>query len=664
MAVNMVNFKDIASKLQIQTDIKAYTNTVFSRNKIASGVFSYFLWIFLYTVILAAVIATSKTVVSGALNNFLDTYFNFLLPEKLINIILLFIIWIIVSAIFQSSVDKEIKNLFRGLLHPLAHFLVFLVLAITVCVLPGHVLYFFTPILVFLLGIYVFLLFSILPISYLRLLSKYSLVLFVHELSKMRQCLKNKDLRNYKKNKIRAEFYLYSFILRTSGEKEFGEFSALILKKFYQIEKNEMERMKNVDNYYAWLKDVFSFSSSNISGVLKYQEDQSVITKIADFFDGLFILSMHVRTFNSKLYELWTKALTPIQNKTLDIPLMGDVLNVKKSLRTHLSIAQEYDIISARQKIDMFFAVNIAYLFSVWITYMLNFFGEDFVFFSKEGLYLPLRFFSSVLLSLFTGLGIEFKFRKSGLDIWLSKSFYVYIYTFIFLSAFSLTSNFNIDVLLAAISPYIEIISWLIVVIELLFLFLYFRPPVELRKTEVAKSLLLRELLVLYNLILKIAGNSSRRSLSLNIYYIKSYFRLTLKGLISNYDSREHKNKFEKFLLSIESFLDNLSFKLKLGNSEGQGEVLSNLEILIISVLQDNFGDIPKRIPEAQHYFDFSSVQVKTRTFAGKILQLLDTSYVARLVTAVLLVILINFLNPSLWEHIQNFSSVFGLFSP
>ncbi len=110
--------------------------------------------------------------------------------------------------------------------------------------------------------------------------------------------------------------------------------------------------------------------------------------------------------------------------------------------------------------------------------------------------------------------------------------------------------------------------------------------------------------------------------------------------------------------------MDDLNLTLKLGASQVREDALGKLEILITKILINDFGGISASIPEVQNHLYLRSVQPKPLSMFGRFIQLLDTSFVARSLVIIVVVFLINVLNPSLWEYLQNISSLFQITLP
>ena len=115
---------------------------------------------------------------------------------------------------------------------------------------------------------------------------------------------------------------------------------------------------------------------------------------------------------------------------------------------------------------------------------------------------------------------------------------------------------------------------------------------------------------------------------------------------------------------SVEEYLDKLSSDIKLGTIADREKIISQIEVIIYHVAIEKIGDIPNFVPEIKLYLGSKSIQPKQLTYVGKLIQVFDTSWLARSLVLVIIFIIINLLNPSWWQYIQNYSSLFGIFSP
>jgi hypothetical protein len=204
-----------------------------------------------------------------------------------------------------------------------------------------------------------------------------------------------------------------------------------------------------------------------------------------------------------------------------------------------------------------------------------------------------------------------------------------------------------------------------IAIVQLVFLFMLFKPPVELKKSSFASSLLVRELLLLYSQILGARSLSNRRRIGRNIHFAKKYLDLIAKDLIySRFDARTQKTRVREYFRSINDYLDNLGSQIKLGGEKNRVEGIDQIESLILFAAIEDFGEIPDAIPEFRRHLEIKSIQPKQPSLIRQIIQVFDTSPSVRMILIVLIFIIINLLNSSLWVDLQNISSLFELMTP
>lgn len=511
-----------------------------------------------------------------------------------------------------------------------------------------------------------------LPKKYLEILLPYSLIFAVLEIQTLRKTgNKLVDDHVFKNSRRRIGMYIKAMVLEHASVSSEVNLVGVLRKQEAINRTKGNENKKAIQDFYNYLDSSFGIripTSEIVFG--KETSSEKLLRRIISSLDAIFGSLIFFVARNSTVLDLEEKAKLPVVQKKPRIPTSYDSRSFRQLIKYHLDRAKTMDALSAKQKLYTIIFSSFLSLMFPTILYIIHL-EED----SSSGMsnyrsmLLFIQYLSTFVFALFTTNYIRRRYRDAGVDVTMpnrlvgsfTSSLQFLIFFMVVLSGDKSTYTIIIPVLLQNM----DLLFWGIVAIQLVLLFMMFKPPVELKKSTFASSLLVRELLLLYSQILDTRTISNRRRIGRYIYFAKKYFNLIAKDLIySRFDARPQKMRLREYFGAINDYLDNLGAQIRLGGGKNRLESIDQIETLILVAAIEEFGEIPDAIPEFQKHLEIKSVQPKQPSLIRQIIQILDTSPAVRTILILLLFLLINLLNSSLWVDLQNLSSLFQLLTP
>jgi len=510
-------------------------------------------------------------------------------------------------------------------------------------------------------GVFYFLFFRFLPKKYLETLVPYSEKNLSYEVSRL--LYKPAVPQNINASKKRLSLYFYTFLM-TLKKKHKESDLVEIVQDWRNIEWGNSKKVRlGIEKFCDNMNVLFLINLRKPN--LSYKKESYIPQKHTLFLDSVFYYTIYSSAIFSNALDLIEKSQASTSKKNyVSIDFASN--DFKKIIKYHLDRAADADVISARQKIFALVFIAFIYLATPTLLYIVNFSGGSNSFLDYKTIFLVAQYLSVFVLLKLSVNAVQNKFRSAGVDVFFSNKYFGYfINSAVFLILF-VPFILNEEVLYQYIgSIVINNFSGLltgIFVFQLFLSLLFVKPPSKLMKTEIASSLLVRELLMLRAQMLGWKSIKNRRVLSRHVYFIKKYFSYIAKDLISyRFDSFEQKTRMHKYFEDINEYVDELVSSVRLGAFENKENALKNIDAMIYLVAIEEFGEIPKAIPAIGVYLDSKSLKVKSSSSLGRYFQVFDTSWSARTLLVIVIIIIINLINPSLWVHIQNLSAILDI---
>ncbi len=511
-----------------------------------------------------------------------------------------------------------------------------------------------------------------LPRKYLEILLPYSLIFTAFETQTLRKT-KNKSTYNRAvKNSVRRTgMYIKAMLLTYVGYKSEMDLIGLLRKQGAIDRANSGEIKRAVQDFYGYLNSSFKIQIPATEIVFKEESSsEKLLRKFISSLDTIFSPAIFFVARYSKIQDLEEKTYLPIAQNNPPIPSPYDNKNFRRLIKYHLDRAKQIDVISAKQKLNAFIFSSFLSLVFPTILYIIRL-GEDgsSSILNYRSVLLYIQYLATFVAALLATNLMRTRYRDAGVDVtapnklvgYFANSLQFLIFFIVVLSGDKITYTAIIPIL----SQNLEFLLVGISIVQLILLFMLFKPPVELKKSSFASSLLVRELLLLYSQILGTRSMSNQRWIGRYIYFSKKYLNLIAKDLIySRFDAQTQKANVREYFKSISNYLDNLGTQIKIGGEKNRAEGIDQIKALILFTAIEEFGEIPNAIPELQRHLEIKSIQPKSPSLVRQFFQVLDTSASARTILVILIFIIINLFIPSLWVYLQNISSLFQLLAP
>ncbi|MBI5351554.1 MAG: hypothetical protein HZB50_02835 [Chloroflexi bacterium] len=667
--------KAIRNDTELRTDFMNILKSIKERDRKSLFLFLYLPWL---TSVMASIYSTSRGYVSlFVLKNVEDTVLRVIfhpVSNKAAYIVLIalcnFLFDLILFSAYMIQKDKFEINKKKTV----------------VLLLTGHLIgmqfYFFSltnqniqAIVYRLFGL--FLTFSLyyviaryLPKKYLEILSPYSVIFLSQEIQiLLKKNNKPQDKRSVSASKKRLRLYVSALLLllmKNNADKD----AVVLLRKWETIDRQDgKEIVRAINDFCDYLYVLFSIQIRSVGLLPDKQSKSGLLRKIMLILDNLFSWTMYSVAISPNIMDLMDKSHFPVSSKGSEVALGHENKNIIKIIKYHLKRAGEADVISIKQKIYALLVVAFVYLISPTLIYIIGASGSSTPFLDYRFVLLSIQYFSIFIITQFSTNSIQKRYRKAGIDIFVSNRFFSYLLNCIVFLVFFVPSVVHDEILYKFISQILiknfDLLIIGTVILQVLLLFAFIKPPVELKRSSIATSLLVRELLLLRAQVVEWQSIRNRRQLSRHVYFVKKYFTYIAKDLInSQFDSLSQKTHLMSYFRNINEHIEDLSSNIKLGAMQNRENSISQIDRLVYLGAIEEFGEIPNMIPEIKDYLELKSVQPKSPSFIRKIFQILDTSWLARALALIVITIIINLLNPSFWEHLQNLSSLFGILSP
>jgi hypothetical protein len=524
----------------------------------------------------------------------------------------------------------------------------------------------------FLLGSTFYIFIRYLPQKYVQILLPYSLIFAALEIQKLRK-IRNKptDNRVAKNSKQRIAMYIRAMLLTYVGNRSETDLIGLLRKQAAIDEANNSGNKKAIQDFCNYLNS--SFSIHIPTSEIAFDEETPSEKPLRMFVSSLDTFLSRLIFFVARysiVLDLEEKAHLPVTQSNPRIPTSYDNKNFRRLIKYHLDRAKTIDAISAKQKLYAFIFASFLSLIFPTILYIVGLREDGSSSIPNyRSILLFIQYLSTFVFALLATNLMQTRYREAGIDVttpnklvgYFANSVQFLIFFIVILSGDKTTYIAIIPIL----SQNMIILLLGIAIVQLAFLFMLFKPPVELKKSSFASSLLVRELLLLYSQILGARSISNRRRIGRYIYFTKKYLNLITKDLIySRFDAHTQKTRLREYFRSISDYLDNLGAQIKLGGEKNRVEGIDQIETLILFTAIEDFGEIPNAIPEFQRHLEIKSLQPKRPSLVRQIIQVFDTSPSVRMIIIILLFIIINSLYSSLWVDLQNLSSLFQLMTP
>jgi hypothetical protein len=524
----------------------------------------------------------------------------------------------------------------------------------------------------FLLGSTFYIFMKFLPQKYVEILLPYSLIFTALEIQTLRKT-RNKptDNRVAKNSKRRIAMYTRAMLLTYVDDRSETDLISLLRKQVAIDEANSNENKKVIQDFCNYLNS--SYKIQIPTSEIAFDEEtpsERLLRRFVSSLDTFLSRLIFFVARYSMVLDLEEKTHFPVTQSNPRIPTSYDNKIFRRLFKYHLDRAKTVDAISAKQKLYAFIFASFLSLIFPTILYILGL-REDgsSAIPNYRSTLLFIQYLSTFVFAILATNLMRTRYREAGIDVTAPNKLVGYfangvqflIFFIVILSGDKTTYIAIIPIL----SQNIMLLLIGIAIAQLAFLFMLFKPPVELKKSSFASSLLVRELLLLYSQILGARSISNRRRLGRYIYFTKKYLNLIAKDLIySRFDANTQKTRVREYFRSISDYLDNLGAQIKLGGEKNRIEGIDQIKTLILFAAIEDFGEIPDAIPEFQRHLEIKSIQPKRPSLVRQIIQVFDTSPSFRMVLIVLLFIIINSLYSSLWVDLQNLSSLFQIMTP
>jgi len=524
----------------------------------------------------------------------------------------------------------------------------------------------------FLLGSNFYIFMKFLPQKYVEILLPYSLIFTAREIQTLRKT-KNKSTDNnvVKNSKRRIAMYVRAMLLTYVTDKSETDLIGLLRKQLAIDEANSNKNKKVIQDFCNYLNSSFKIHVPTSEIVFDEETPpERLVRKFISSLDTFLGRLIFITARYSMVLDLEEKIHIPVAQNNPRIPTSYDNKKFRGIFEYHLGRAKKADAISANQKLYALIFASFLSLISPTILYILGL-REDSssAIPNYRSILLFTQYLSTFAFALLTTNFMRTRYRETGIDVtvpnklvgYFANSIQFLMFFIIILSGDKTTYSAVIPVL----SQNIMLLLASIAIAQLAFLFMLFTPPIELKRSSFASSLLVRELLLLYSHIMETRSISNRRRIGRYIYFTKKYLNLIAKDLIySRFDTQIQKTHVREYFRSISDYLDKLSAQIKLGGERNRVEGIDQIETLILFATIEDFGEIPDAIPEFQRHLEIKSIQPKRPSLVWQIIQIFDTSPTIRMILIVLIFIIINSLYSSLWIDLQNLSSLLQFITP
>lgn len=524
----------------------------------------------------------------------------------------------------------------------------------------------------FLFGSSFYILMRFLPQKYVEILLPYSLIFAALEIQTLRKNIKQpSDGRVAQNSKRRMAMYTRAMLLVNVDVKSETELIGLLRKQIAIDKASNNENRKVVQDFCNYLNSSFQVQIPK-SEIIFDEETLSerLLRKIISFLDTFLNRLVFFAARYTIILDLEEKTHIPVTQNSPRIPTSYDNKNFRQLFKYHLDRAKMLDGISAKQKLYAFIIASFLSLIFPTILYILGLRVDgSSAIPDYRSILLFVQYLSTFAAAILATNFMRTRYREAGIDVTVPNKLVGYFANTVqFLIFFIIILSGDKTTYLAIIPILLKNITLLfigIAITQLAFLFMLFKPPVEIKKSSYASSLLVRELLLLYSQILSARSILNRRRIGRYIYFTKKYLNLLAKDLIySRFDAQSQKTHVREYFRSISDYLDNLGAQIKLGGEKTRIEGLEQIETLILFAAVENFGDIPNAIPQFQRHLEIKSIEPKRPSLIRQFIQVFDTSPSFRMILIVLIFIIINSLYSSLWIDLQNLSSLMQLIAP
>ena len=511
---------------------------------------------------------------------------------------------------------------------------------------------------------------------------KYALLLLSLEAEAIIRNLKDKKLNDSQARKMiisqNYRFWFYFDLLILAFNKSLEETYEIFLApagQFFNIQyktRRAFNRSALLNDWKEFLVTlgaqtrlpISSYSQTESPPLLKETVYSRLDNLVIVLFDGNPLFANQIEQLFPFLRSLWNASFMPI--KSIPVGKINRAsFNLKESLVNHVRRSNSYDITVGGNKVLAFFFYLIVFSISVWLNFLIQYpvLKTNASEFQTE-LFRLFIFFGGIYLFTNSGLRIlQRRLRSGGVNYIVPPRFYAgrrYFYQVtVILSLFLLIPQFTI-VIQQLIIPYSSVL-FLIVELSSFYLLLRFLQTPRGLVADYSDSLLVRELLRLLVYIRSSNKTEFRIKAIQSLNYCKRLFHVFVRRQdVLNF---VHSHDVKIFVDSVKKYFDQTAYAISLGSKQVRLNAAHDLAVFVRSIATGDLYTVQEQIQDID-IFVKAGKTIPQRSILSWIIHIIDTYWLARIVLSALLLFLINqFVDPSIWTFLGNWSTVLQFLS-